>query len=272
MRLNGVVNNPLISAAELADASGTVKLFDLRWSLTDPTHGINAYQSAHIPGAVFVDLDQDLTGEGDGRHPLPAIADFTVTLGRLGVGGDDHVIVYDDMKGTIAARMWWMLKSIGHNHVRVLDGGIQAWLGAGYPLATGVEHPALAVYPEVGDFTGVVTHADLADRLVIDVRAPERYRGEHEPVDPKAGHIPGAINLPTTGNLDSNGRFLPPGELAIRYDGVSDNPVLSCGSGVNACHAALAMELAGVGVPDIYVGSFSDWSTRDLPVHTGDKP
>ena len=272
MRLNGVVNNPLISAAELADAPGAAKLFDLRWALTDPTYGINAYQSGHIPGAGFVDLDQDLSGEGDGRHPLPAIADFTATLGRLGVGRGDQVIVYDDMKGTIAARMWWMLKSIGHNHVRVLDGGIQAWTEAGYSLTSGIEQPTSTIYPEMEGFIGVVNHSDLAGRSVIDVRAPERYRGDHEPVDPKAGHIPGAINLPTTGNLDSRGRFLSPGDLATRYDGAPTHPVLSCGSGVNACHAALAMELAGHDRPDIYIGSFSDWSTRDLPVHTGDKP
>lgn len=272
MRLNGGVDNPIISASELADAPGTVKLYDLRWALTDPTHGINTYKSGHIPGAVFVDLDQDLSGKGDGRHPLPATTEFTATLGRLGVGRDDHVVVYDDMMGTIAARMWWMLKSIGHSHVRVLDGGIKAWIEGGHPIATGIEQPTTTTYPEVESFAGVVNHADLAGRLVIDVRAPDRYTGEHEPVDPKAGHIPGAINLPTTGNLDSRGRFLSPGDLAARHDGVAAHPVLSCGSGVNACHAALAMELAGLGGPDIYIGSFSDWSSRDLPVHTGPQP
>ena len=272
MRLNGGVDNPLISAAELADAQSAAKLFDLRWSLTDPTYGISTYESGHIPGAVFVDLDQDLSGEGDGRHPLPAIADFTATLGRLGVGRDDDVVVYDDVKGVIAARMWWMLRSIGHSHVQVLDGGILAWTEAGNFLATGIEQPTPTIYPEMDGFTGAVSHADLAGRFVIDVRAPERYRGDHEPVDPKAGHIPGAINLPTTGNLDSRGRFLSPRDLATRYDGVPADSVLSCGSGVNACHGALAMEIAGLGRPDIYIGSFSDWSTRDLPVHTGDKP
>ena len=272
MRLNGSVDSPLISAAELADAPGAAKLFDIRWSLTDPTHGISTYEAGHIPGAVFVDLDRDLTGEGDGRHPLPAIADFTATLGRLGVGRDDHVVVYDDMNGTVAARMWWMLKSIGHKHARVLDGGIQAWNQACHPLTTGIERPASAIYPEMEGFTGVVGHDDLAGRSIIDVRAPERYRGEQEPVDAKAGHIPGAINVPTTGNLGSNGRFLSPAELAHRYDRVPAHPVLSCGSGVNACHAALAMELVGLGVPDIYIGSFSDWSSRDLPVHVGPRP
>ena len=272
MRLNGAVDNPLISATELASAPGAAKLFDLRWSLTDPTHGIDTYRSGHIPGAVFVDLNQDLTGKGDGRHPLPAVNNFTAVLGRLGVSRDDHVVVYDDMNGTIAARMWWMLRSIAHSDVRVLDGGIQAWIEAGYPIASGMEQPTTATYPEVQGFAGTLTHADLAGRSIIDVRAPDRYTGEHEPVDPKAGHIPGAINLPTTGNLDSNGRFLSPRELAIRYNQVQEHPVLSCGSGVSACHSALAMELAGLGIPDIYVGSFSDWSNRDLPVHTGPRP
>jgi thiosulfate/3-mercaptopyruvate sulfurtransferase len=270
--LNGGVDSPLITPSELSDTLDRAKTFDIRWSLTDPTYGTSAYESGHIPGAVFVDLDADLSGEGHGRHPLPTPEAFRTTLGRLGVGRDDHVVVYDDTGGTVASRMWWMLRSIGHQEVQVLDGGLHGWIGAGFPLASGHEHPDPATYPEVGGFSGVVTHAGLAGRMVVDVRAPERYRGDYEPVDPKAGHIPGAVNLPLADNLGSDGCLLAADDLARRYAGVAPDPVLSCGSGVNACHAALAMEVAGLGIPDIYIGSFSDWSARDLPVRTGDRP
>ncbi|HEX9866866.1 MAG TPA: sulfurtransferase [Acidimicrobiia bacterium] len=266
------MTGPLISAADLLARLGEVELFDLRWSLTDPTHGVRAYEEGHLPGAVFVDLDRDLAAvEGSGRHPLPSVSGFRETLGRLGVGRESHVVVYDDVSGGVAARMWWMLRSIGHHEVKLLDGGLQAWVGMGYPLVPGRVTPEPTTYPAFSEFTGVVRHDQLEGRVVADVRAPERYRGDVEPVDPKAGHIPGAVNYPIAGNLD-NGMFLSGSELAERYREFPDDGVVACGSGVNACQAAIALVLAGRAMPDVYVGSFSDWSRRDLPVATGPNP
>ncbi|MGH8872227.1 MAG: sulfurtransferase [Acidimicrobiia bacterium] len=264
---------PLITAEELARRLDEVDVFDLRWSLTDPAHGHAAYRSGHVPGAVFVDLDRDLAaGSGDGRHPLPPIRDFVDTLGRLGIDPDDEVVVYDDMGGAVAARLWWMLESIGHpGPVRLLDGGLATWVEQGHPLETGAVEPDATRYRSVDGYTGVVRHDELSGRVLADVRSPERYRGEVEPVDPKAGHIPGAVNYPIAGNLE-NGRFRPSPEMAQRYREFPDDGVVSCGSGVNACHAALALVIAGRPMPDVYIGSFSDWSRRDLPVTTGPNP
>jgi thiosulfate/3-mercaptopyruvate sulfurtransferase len=264
--------SPLISPAELAESPGPVRVLDMRWSLTDPNHGTRAYEAGHVPGAVFVDLDRDLAGtRGDGRHPLPPAEEFTQTLGRLGVGPAMEVVVYDDMAGAVAARMWWMMMSIGHRDVRVLDGGLQAWTDEGLPLETGMIDPNPTTYPDVPGYVGVVGHHELAGRIVADVRSPERYRGDFEPVDPKAGHIPGAINYPIAGNLEK-GRFRSPRELAERFAGFPDDGIVSCGSGVNACHMALALNLAGRPMPDVYIGSFSDWASLDLPVNTGPNP
>ena len=250
-----------------------LKLFDLRWSLTDPHHGISSYLSGHIPGAVFVDLDRDLSAKrGDGRHPLPTVEAFADTLGRLGTTNTDHVVVYDDAGGAIAARMWWMLRSIGHDEVALLDGGLDAWRDAGYEMETGRHEPEQVVYEPRHDFTGVVASADLAGRQIVDVRAPERYRGEHEPVDAKAGHIPGALNLPLSGSLTPSGTFRDTSALQTHFEELEPRPVVSCGSGVNACHTALAMVVAGRSMPDVYIGSFSDWSSRPLPVNTGPNP
>ena len=265
--------HPLISASELSRLLGEVKLFDLRWSLAAPAPGRETYEEGHIPGAVFVDLDHDLAAEkGDGRHPLPAADDFIATLGRLGLSPDDTVVVYDDQGGAVAARMWWMLESIGHpGEVSVLDGGLQEWIGHGFPIDTGWVTPEPAAYPAVAGYTGVVRHDELQGRYVADLRSGERYRGETEPVDPKAGHIPGAVNVPLAGNLDG-GRFRASRELEELYRDFPDDGIVSCGSGVNACHGALALVIAGHPMPDVYIGSFSDWSRRDLPVATGPNP
>ena len=264
---------PLITAVELQRSLDQVKLFDLRWSLTSPTPGRESYEKGHIPGAVFVDLDRDLAGdEGDGRHPLPHISEFVETLGRLGLEPDDDVVVYDDMSGAVAARMWWMLESIGHRgKVRVLDGGLDEWVDRGLALERGSEAPEPAAYPAMTGFTGALRHDGLEGRFLADLRSPERYRGEVEPVDPKAGHIPGAVNYPLSGNLHE-GRFRASGDLAEVYRDFPDDGVVSCGSGVNACHGALALVIAGRPMPDVYIGSFSDWSRRDLPVATGPIP
>jgi thiosulfate/3-mercaptopyruvate sulfurtransferase len=262
----------LITIAELSPRFGSLKLFDLRWSLTDPGHGIVAYENGHIPGAVFVDLDRDLAAVfGDGRHPLPPISEFVATLGRLGIDRHDELVVYDDMSGAVAARMWWMLESIGHHGAHVLDGGLHAWVDEGYPLQTGRVTPSVTTYPSVPGFTGVIRYDQLEGRALADVRAPERYRGDFEPVDPKAGHIPGAVNYPMVDSLD-RGRFRRGRELADLYRNFPEDGVVSCGSGVNACHAALALVIAGRPMPEVYVGSFSDWSRRDLPVRTGPTP
>ncbi len=264
---------PLISVEELANRLDDVVVFDLRWSLTDPNQGRVAYDQGHIPGAAFVDLDTDLSAPfGDGRHPLPTAGEFTRTLGLLGAGPESEIVVYDELGGSIAARMWWMLRSIGHEESRLLDGGIGAWITAGFPVTPELQKRPSTSYPEASSFSGVAAIDDLAGRLLIDARASDRYRGEVEPVDPKAGHIPGAINMPTSGNLSPAGHFLTPGELAKFYREIPDDAIVSCGSGVTACHSALAMVLAGHPMPDVYIGSFSDWSRRDLPVVTGDLP
>jgi len=265
--------HPLISPTELSQILTQVKLFDLRWSLTAPTTGRASYEDGHIPGAVFVDLDRDLAAEeGDGRHPLPAADDFVATLGRLGLSPDDAVVVYDDQGGAVAARMWWMLESIGHpGEIRVLDGGLQEWVGRGFPIDTGSVIPEPSSYPGVAGYTGVVRHDELQGRYLVDLRSAERYRGETEPVDPKAGHIPGAVNLPLAGNLDGR-RFRASRDLEQLYRDFPEDGIVSCGSGVNACHGALALVITGRPMPDVYVGSFSDWSRRDLPVATGPNP
>jgi thiosulfate/3-mercaptopyruvate sulfurtransferase len=261
----------LISTGELDHRLDEVVVCDIRWSLTDPAHGVSAYEKGHIPGAVFVDLDRDLSGKpGPGRHPLPDPDDFLGTLGRLGIQPETEVVVCDDAEGMIAARMWWMLRSIGHRNSRLLDGGLRAWVGERRPIEAGVNHPAPMAYPGPVSFSGVATLDDLGERTLIDLRAAPRYAGLEEPVDPKAGHIPGAISLPAEGNLAPDGRFLTPAALARRYREIGSDTVVYCGSGVTACHGALAMVLAGRDMPDVYVGSFSEWSRLGLPVATGD--
>ncbi len=264
--------HPLITTVELATTPERFRICDLRWDLTDPTRGEASYEAGHIPGAVFVDLDRDLAAAPgtNGRHPLPAPSAFANTLGSLGIGPDSHVVAYDDVGGRIAARLWWMLRSIGHELVQVLDAGYQSWVAAGHEIETGNVIPAGVSYPDPGAFEGVVTVDELDDRILIDARNPDRYRGDHEPVDPKAGHIPGAHNVPTGENLDETGRFRAATDLADLYSRFPSDVVVSCGSGVTACHDALAMVAAGREMPDVYVGSFSEWSRRDLPVSTGD--
>lgn len=270
----------LITVPELQGRLGSVALFDLRWDLLDPASGRRRYLEGHVPGAVFVDLDRDLVGgAGGGRHPLPGTDEFVATLGRLGVGLHSDVVMYDDVGGSVAARMWWMLRDIGHRGTaRLLDGGWQAWRDSGYPVAPDDVTPAPVVYPPPNrgwrsivdrDQVAVTTH------LILDARAAERYRGETEPIDPKAGHIPQAVNLPWTDNIAPDGRMIDAGGLRRRFErlGADRRPVIvSCGSGVNACHLALAMEIAGLPRPTLYPGSFSDWAGADMPVAEGPEP
>lgn len=262
---------PLITATEVEVRLEDLVVCDIRWDLTDASKSRDIYRAGHIPGAVFVDLDHDLAGPPgiEGRHPLPEPAAFARTLGRLGIDPVSQVVVYDDVGGRYAARLWWMLRSIGHEHVQVLDGGLVAWNG---PIETGDTPPHATTYPTPDGFAGVVGHTELEKRTVVDARAADRYRGEFEPVDPKAGHIPGAINIPTSANLDESGRFHSPERLKEIYGGLSAEVVTSCGSGVTACHVALAMVRAGFDMPDVYIGSFSEWSRLDLPVSQGSAP
>lgn len=268
--------HPLIDVPSLARIDAV--LLDVRWRLGGPP-GIEAYRSGHIPGAVFVDLDGDLAAPPGppGRHPLPERREFQEAMRRLGVHADDLVVVYDDADATSAARAWWTLRYYGHERVRVLDGGYHAWVEAGLPTSTEV--------PEVrpGDFVArpgglPVLDADGAAAVakggvLLDARAPERYRGEVEPADPVAGHIPGAVSAPTVGNVGVDGRFLPPGLLRERFAGLGATDAAEvgayCGSGVTAAHEILALTVAGVPAA-LYVGSWSNWITdAERPVELG---
>jgi len=243
-------------------------LLDVRWSLNGP-RGIDAYRAGHLPGARFADLDTELAGRpgAGGRHPLPEAADFERSMRHLGVSATTSVVVYDAADSVPASRAWWDLRYFGHPDVRVLDGGFAAWVAAGLPVVT--DEPAVAP----GDFVArpgglPVLDAETAARLattgvLIDVRVGERFRGEVEPIDAIAGHIPGAVNLPTTGNVGPDGKFLDIETLARRFEtaGIGDDDTVGayCGSGVNAAHTAFAMTLAGLPTPALYVGSWSNW-------------
>ncbi|MFO7547763.1 MAG: sulfurtransferase [Acidimicrobiia bacterium] len=275
--------SPLVGVAELAARihDPLLRVCDVRWYLADPALGRREYGEGHLPGAVFVDLEEVLTGdEGPGRHPLPRPGEFARAIGALGIGPHHRVVAYDASGGSTAARLWWMLRAIGHPEVAVLDGGLPAWVEAGHAVSTEVPgHPPEDV-PAPERWPGVVDRhlvaASLGRIVLLDARAGERYRGEIEPVDPVAGHIPTARNVPYATLLDGH-RLLPVGELRNRLAlaGVSpERPtVASCGSGVTACHLLLAMEVAGMGSGLLYEGSWSDWSAHlALPVATGTDP
>ena len=272
----------LIAAAELAARldDPNVRIADVRWVLGDPVRGRHEYEAGHIPGAIFVDLDRDLGAPaGAGRHPLPEPRDFARRLGELGFGTDHLIVAYDDAYGTIAARLWWMLDDLGHERAALLDGGLRAWREAGLPLSTDVPVPAPSTMRLRDAWSNVIDREELVPRLddvtLIDARVAERYRGDTEPVDPRAGHIPSAVNAPARLAMTADGRFLAPDELAERFGSIApdDRPVVtSCGSGTTACHNALAMRLAGLPDPILYVGSFSDWSRSGMPIATGAEP
>lgn len=274
----------LISAQDLLarlDDPG-LRIADVRWYLADPAQGRREYAQAHLPGAVFVDVDSDLVGaDGPGRHPLPSPRAFAARLGALGIGPAHEVVAYDASGGTIAARLWWMLDAIGHRRVALLDGGLPAWVAQGGPVTDVVpRHPPVAYDVELDAWPGTIDRdalvARLGDLTLLDVRAAERYRGEIEPIDPVAGHIPTALSAPTTANVGPDGRFLGPSELAERFAalGAAGGPgtAVHCGSGINATHTVLAMRLAGLPAPLLYEGSYSDWSRAGMPVVTGADP
>lgn len=244
---------------------------DCRFDLADPSAGRRAYDRNHIPGAVYFDLETDLSGpagQGRGRHPLPDLEEFGLKLGKAGIGEGVCVVCYDDGDGAMAARLWWMLRYLGHDGAAVLDGGYKAWLGSGLPVTAEVPKPLARSFvprprPELAATMEEVRAMSAAGRgVLIDCRAPERYRGEVEPLDPVAGHIPGARNLPWMDNLDPSGRFRSRDELVRRFEQLDgqDPIVLYCGSGVTACVNLLAMAQAGIRAkPKLYVGGFSQW-------------
>jgi thiosulfate/3-mercaptopyruvate sulfurtransferase len=279
------MGSPLVSAADLSAAlaaGAPPLLLDVRWSLTGPP-GIDSYRAGHLPGAVFADLDRDLAGPpgSAGRHPLPDPDQATDALRRLGVRTGEPVVVYDDGDASVAARAWWLLRWAGHDAVRVLDGGYAAWAAAGLPVEAG-DPPAvspgdLVVHPGGMPIAGADDAAAVATKgVLLDVRVPARYRGETEPIDPVAGHVPGARNAPLAGNIGPDGRFLDPDDLAARFAALGVRPGVDvaayCGSGVAAAQTVLALEVAGVSAA-LYVGSWSQWvADPDRPVATGDQP
>lgn len=275
----------LITARELHERLGdpALRLVDTRFDLKDPSAGLRAYEAEHLPGAVHLDLDRDLSsppGEHGGRHPLPDMRRFAERLGEAGIGDEHEVVVYDDQGGMFAGRAWWLLRYAGHDRVRVLDGGLAAWRDEGLPLEPGAVAPeparfTLRLRPDmVVDRERVLRALEDPDVRLVDARAPERYRGELEPIDPRAGHIPGALNLPFAGNLEG-GRFRDPATLRERFAALeeAEEVVVYCGSGVSACHDLLAIDEAGLPPARLYVGSWSDWTSyEDAPVATGDEP
>jgi len=286
----------LITADELASAlsgapAGVPSVLDVRWRLGGPP-GIDIYVAGHVPEAVFVDLDRALAGPPGpgGRHPMPAAAAFEAAMRRAGVSAGRPVVVYDDADSTAAARAWWLLRYFGHPSVRVLDGGFRAWTAEGEPVSAG---PPLLVAP--GDFTASPGHLELLDAdgaavmastgLLLDARTGERYRGEAEPVDPVAGHIPGAVSAPTADNVHRDGTFRAAADLTARFTALGAPPPpppdpppaapavgVYCGSGVTAAHEVLALAIAGIPAA-LYVGSWSNWITDPArPVATGPSP
>ena len=267
--------HPLVSAETLAahldDISWVV--FDTRHDLMAPAAGEEAYRAAHLPGARFAHLDTDLSGPkapGRGRHPLPDRAAFAAFLARSGVDQHSVVVAYDAGTSLFASRLWWLARWVGHADVVVLDGGLAAWREAGLPLTDLVPHPAHGNFVASDALTSIAdtddVEANLAtqSRLIVDARAPERYRGDVEPLDPVAGHIPGAINHPMAKSLEADGRFKTSSALRADLDALLDgrraaDVVQSCGSGVTACHNLLAMEIAGLSGAALYPGSWSAW-------------
>jgi thiosulfate/3-mercaptopyruvate sulfurtransferase len=274
---------PLVSPAWLLDRLGQRELVvvDCRWALGSPGAGRRAWEEAHIPGAHFLDVDEDLSGppggsSGGGRHPLPAPDDFAAAAASAGIGADSAVVAYDEAGEGGAARLWWLLRHFGHDDAAVLDGGLRGWRAADGPLDDLPPRPWSSGEPLVPHQRGddAIDAKELAKRLedgtltLVDARAPRRFRGEVEPIDPVAGHIPGARSVPFA-SLAPDGAFLAPAELRERLDpGEGRELVAYCGSGITASSLALAAETAGLSVR-LYPGSWSDWCARELPVARG---
>lgn len=279
--------NPIINLLDLLTLRQKQNLI-----LIDARSGPNAkenYEKEHLAGALWVDLENELSEKtGDaaqgGRHPLPTVQNFAKLLGRLGITPKSHIIVYDDKNGANpAARFWWMLRAIGHQKIQVIDGGYQAAINAGFPTSVVNEssnptsdYPAGSWLLPIADIDEVAQAAQAEDAVVIDVRESGRYLGQFEPIDLIAGHIPGAINIPFSTNLNEDGSFRSSAELKAKYTEAlanidSDKIIVHCGSGVTACHTLLAMAQGGIEIPKLYVGSWSEWSRNDRPIATDSK-
>ncbi|WP_209331889.1 sulfurtransferase [Lunatimonas salinarum] len=272
----------------LISPEGLLSMTERNYILVDTSFGKSTYEASHLKGAIYADLNTDLSdiqpdAAQGGRHPLPTPEKFAQTLGKWGIQPDTHVIVYDNKQGGMsAARFWWMLRAAGHEKVQVLDGGFQAAVEAGFPTESGEVTPTpVAPYPvqtwQLPLVNMAETESAAADptKTVIDVRERDRYLGNTEPIDLIAGHIPGAINIPFANNLDAMGRFKSPEELRQLYMSTTnhsapENVTVHCGSGVTACHTLLAMAHAGLPIPKLYVGSWSEWSRNDKPIATGE--
>jgi thiosulfate/3-mercaptopyruvate sulfurtransferase len=257
-------------------------IIDARFNLFDVDEGRAAYLSAHIPGAVYAHLDEDLSGPpmtDAGRHPMPSQQALEALFSRFGIGADAQVVAYDQRDGLTASRVWWMLRYMGHEAVAVLDGGCKAWTDAAFPTRGGEEHRTAVNFKGIPRRDWLVTVDQVAGApCLVDARDPRRYRGEKEPLDPVAGHIPGAVNRFHGENLDGDGHFLPPAVLADGFEALLagtpvEQAVFYCGSGVTACHDLLAARHAGLGDGRLYVGSWSEWcSDPARPVATGPEP
>jgi thiosulfate/3-mercaptopyruvate sulfurtransferase len=255
----------------LADPNWLV--LDCRFELSDPGAGERAWAAGHIPGAVHAHLDRDLSGPvtaSTGRHPLPDRGAFAATLSRWGIQPVTQVVAYDASSGMFAARLWWMLRWAGHDRVAVLDGGLQGWTAAGGALDRSVQQRQPVRFEPAWRDDRVVATDELApmigrgDCVLVDARGPDRFEGRVEPIDPVAGHVPGAVNHPCQRNLDADGRFLPPAQLLERWRDTLGgrapaSAVCMCGSGVTACHDLLALEHAGLSGARLYAGSWSEW-------------
>ena len=281
---NHIMFTSLINASELANifALNTTVLIDCRTTLGDPEGGRTAYKDGHIPNALFAHLEEDLSGEiikgSTGRHPFPSIEDFASTCNRWGIDASKQVVVYDQGHGGIAARLWFMLKWLGHKNVAVLNGGWQNWVAQKYPTEQTIKVPTPAVFLPRPNQKALVDINFIAENfansayLLVDSRSAERYRGEQEPIDPVAGHIPKAASAPFLENLGSDGLFLAEDKLKERFDHLLkgqalEDTIFYCGSGVTACHNLLALHSIGRENAKLFPGSWSEWITdRQRPI------
>ena len=274
----------LIQPSELAPHLGDPRwaIVDCRFYLVEPSKGEAEYEGEHLPGAVYAHLDRDLSGSRtgtNGRHPMPSLEAMVERFSRFGIDQVVQVVAYDTSQGQMAARLWWMLRYLGHDDAAVLDGGLQAWKAEGRPLASGREsRPARRFVAQPRESMRIDVEAlerERTEHLLVDARAPERFRGEVEPFDPVKGRIAGARNHPTAASLAADGRFLPPEDLRARFQSILgsrpvDSVVSYCGSGVTACHNLLAMDVAGLRGARLYPGSWSEWSADEKrPIERG---
>jgi thiosulfate/3-mercaptopyruvate sulfurtransferase len=279
----------LISVAELRvlmrDQTPSLVLLDASHDLFDPTVGQKTYEQGHVPGARFVSMDSDMGGQKNGkngRHPLPERQGVVAAMRRLGVNDDQQVVVYDQCEGMYAARVWWTLNWLGHRNVAVLDGGLKAWQAAGGELQAGVPAAVAAGnFSDRGEGMVVLSYEDVLQnvttnqRLVMDARSEDRFAGQNETLDPIGGHIPGAINRFFKHNLNADGTFKTPEQLTVEFQALigvrrAEYTIMQCGSGVSACHNLLALHMIGLGTAPLYVGSWSEWCSREgAPIATG---